>query len=384
MHIIPYPGGKVAAEVTLRKPFDMHHHVRVGDILKIVGPMLARRFAGAIIMPNTIPPVTTMERVREYREEILRETGDDFLPLMTMYLTDNLSPAELEGAIVDLGLAGVKYYPRGLTTNSDSGVKDPASLWTDGTLPYRCLRILARHGKPLLLHAADGFASGGWQNEGRQYAAGDELDPYDQEPHFLEVTLPRVRESHPDLRISIEHISTMQGAELLEREGSERLGGSLTPHHLLSDRRDTHRGGLNGHRFWIPPPQSLEHLAALRKLAAKAKTLKHVWLGSDSAPHPLSDKEAGCCKGGVMTVHAGIELYTEVFDKMGALDQLEAFASLNGPRFFGLEPSQEKITLRRQKWRVNGFFSFETMPSDSRAGLVRAFRHGEEIEWKLV
>jgi dihydroorotase len=368
--VVHYLGGPVA-EITIRKPFDMHHHVRVGEILKIVGPMLAKRFAGAIIMPNTIPPVTTAARVGEYRSEVMEQTGPDFRPLMTMYLTDMLKPSEVEQAIIVHDLAGVKYYPRGLTTNSDSGVEDPASLWTSGTLPFEVLRMLRETRRVLLLHAADGFDKN-----------GVELDPYEQEPHFLRETLPRIRDAHPGLRISVEHMSTAMAAELAAKEANEDFGFSLTSHHMLIDRRDTHRGGFNGHRFWIPPPQAPEHCTALLTLAASGNP--YVWLGSDSAPHPLSDKEAACCKGGVMTVHAGIELYAEAFDKIGALDKLEAFASLNGPRFYGIEPSSEEITLRRESWRVSQMFCFETMPNDSRDGLVRPFRLGEMIEWKLV
>lgn len=370
MKVVNYPGGPVA-QITITKPFDMHHHVRDGEMLKIIGPMLARRFEGAIIMPNTVPPVTTAARVAEYWSEIIAVTGDDFVPLMTMYLTDTLKPSEVELAITTHDLAGVKYYPRGLTTNSESGVADPAALWTEGTLPYETLQTLTRHRKVLLLHAADGFDKN-----------GVELDPYEQEPHFLRETLPRIREKHPDLRISLEHISTEQGADLMCVEGGSDFGCSLTPHHLLTDRRDTLRGGFNPHRFWIPPPQALHHRLALQSLAKSG--YDHVWLGSDSAPHPLSDKEAACCKGGVMTVHAGIELYAEAFDEMNALHRLEAFASVNGPRFYGVEPSSEEITLRRERWRVFEVYAFEKMPSDSRAGIVRPFRLGEDVQWKLV
>jgi len=370
MHVNNHSDG-VVAEFTITKPMDMHHHPRIGDTLKIVGPMLAKRFAGAIIMPNTIPPVTTADRVGAYKKEIFRETGENFLPLMTMYLTDNLDPEEVRRAIIEHDLAGVKYYPRGLTTNSDSGVKDPSSLWTSGTVPFAVLRLLASRGKVLLLHAADGLDKD-----------GNELDPYEQEPHFLRETLPRIREAHPELKISVEHASTQMAAELALKEANPLLGFSLTPHHLLIDRRDTHRGGLNPHMFWLPPPQAPEHRVALQTLAGSGDP--YVWLGSDSAPHPLSDKESGCCKGGVMTVHAGIELYAEAFDKINALDKLEQFASYNGPNFYGVPPSSEKITLRRSPWKVRGMFTCETMPADSRAGIIRPFRLNETIEWKLV
>ena len=359
----------VGSRVVIPKPFDMHHHPRDGHLLRIIAPMLAKRFAGGIIMPNTVPPITTAAMVQEYYEKIVEAAGQPFRPLMTLYLTDTLDHWEVDMALSAGLTAGVKYYPRGLTTNSDSGVSDPAALWTEDTGPYQVLRTLSERGAILLLHAADGFN-----------ANGEELDPYEQEPHFIRETLPRIIDAHPELKISVEHLSTKNGATFIQENGSERLGCSLTPHHLLLDRRDLHRGGFNPHNSWIPIIQGQEHKEALRELASAGHSF--VWLGSDSAPHPIGDKEAACCKGGVMTVHAGIELYAEAFETMGALDKLENFASIYGPAFYGVPPSDELITLVRERWTVLDNFSIPA--EDPRMGQIRPFRRGESVGWKLV
>jgi len=371
VQLIKDTDGRVTS-IVMRKPFDMHHHVRDGEMLKVIAPMLARRFAGGIIMPNTSPPIVTAKQVGDYRKRLLDETGEDFTPLMTMYLTDTLDCDEVMEASKLHDMFGVKYYPRGLTTNSDSGVADPASLWTPGTRPYEVLQTLSRIRRTLLLHAADGFDR-----------TGKELNPYEQEPHFIRETLPRIKDAHPHLKISVEHLSTIEGADYMQSNGDAFLGCSLTSQHLLLDTRDLHRGGFNAHRSWFPIIQGEEHKERLLALAKKG--LPFVWLGTDSAPHPVSDKEAACCKGGVMMVHAGIELYAEAFDKAGALANLEDFASKNGPNFYGVQQSNDTITLRRQSWTVLENFSLPVADgADPRSGVVRPFRLGEQVEWQLA
>ena len=372
MEIIRNAGGK-AINITMRKPFDGHQHLRQGAMLKLVGPMVAKRFASAIVMPNTTPPITTRAQVKEYARDIDRATSNTFRPLMTLYLTDFLDPKAVE-EMLKLGLVcGIKYYPRGLTTNSDSGVEDPASLWTPGTLPYQCLRVLAEYGGVLLLHAADGFDKN-----------GVELDPYDQEMHFIIETLPRVIDAHPDLKISVEHISTKWGAEFIREHSSPRLGCSVTAQHLLLDRRDMLRGGMRPHTFWWPIIQPQEHKEALLELVKRE--LPYVWLGSDSAPHPIGKKENACCSGGVLMAHAGIEFYIEAFEEMGALDErFENFASINGPKFYGIEPSIETITLVREDWKIPSMFCLEVSSEPSlKDDFVIPFRAGETAHWKLA
>ena len=362
--------------ITMRRPSDMHQHLRQGSMLQTVVPLVARRFHNIIVMPNTQPPITTCRMAMKYYEDIAgaidESDGPDLRPMMTLYLTDRLEPAEVERGVERDEIYGVKFYPRGLTTNSDQGVADPSALWTEGTKPFDVLRALDETGGVLLLHAANGVD-----------ASGDELDPYDQEKDFFETTLPRIIEAHPGLKISAEHLSTAWGAAFIEEHAPQRpglLGCSLTAHHLLLDRRDALRGGLRPDRFWWPIIQPAEHREVLRELAKKGHPF--VWLGSDSAPHPMNKKRAECCAGGVLMAHAGIELYVEAFEEMDALDQLEQFASVNGPAFFGVSYHEAgTITLERNPWTVQRPFSCAT--ADGMTPVI-PFRLGEEVLWRLV
>ena len=369
-----FPEIQPTTRIRIRKPVDMHHHFRRGDILALVAPMVAKRFAGAIVMPNTVPPITSAEMAMEYQSEIRDALGDSkFGLLMTLYLTDTLDLEDIESSIFMRDIHAVKYYPRGLTTNSESGVKDPASLWTVGTRPYEVLRILARNTAPLLIHAADGFDKN-----------GSELDPYDQESHFIRETLPRIIDAHPNLKVSVEHLSTKEGAAFMEKNGTRQLGCSITAQHLLLDRRDVFRGGFRPHRSWWPVIQSQEHKEALQELVRQCH--RFVWLGSDSAPHPVGKKESDCCAGGVLMAHAGIELYAEAFEAMGdgMLNALEYFASLNGPKFFGFPPSNEYISLVKEDWVVREPFLAQSGDDADPPVKIIPFRLGETIRWKFV
>lgn len=369
--------------IRMRKPSDMHQHLRDDAMLKLVAPMVAKRFRTAIVMPNLVPPVTTALQVEAYLQRIREATERQFYPLMTLYLTDTLEPSVVRDVLGQKLAIGIKYYPTGkkgvqLTTNSTSGVSEARSLWTKDTKPYACLRELADYGGVLLLHAADGVNK-----------HDEELDPYDQETHFLTVTLPNLVDAHPKLKISVEHLSTAKGAEDIRfygRNSHGKIGCSLTAHHLLLDRRDVFRGGFHPHRHWWPIIQSAEHKQELRKLAAENHPF--VWLGSDSAPHPVGKKETNCCIGGVLMAHAGIELYVEAFEDMKALDdRFERFASINGRQFFGvdafygLQPSDEILELVRDEWIVREpFFAQEAGVNEK----IIPFRLGENIRWKLA
>lgn len=361
----------VAVKVTMKKPFDGHAHLRQGPLLAFTVPLIDRRFEAGIVMPNLKPPVATKKMAMDYCHEIrnlVRIAG--FHPLMTLYLTDSLSPAELEG-MRENGIMGIKYYPRGLTTNSDSGVADTASLWTEGSNAFMVLKRLAEEGGILLLHAADGF-----DNKGR------ELDPYEQEPHFIRETLPRIIEAHPGLKISVEHLSSRDGAMFMFRNGGEQLGCSITLQHLTKDRRDVFRGGFRPHLMWWPVIQGPEHKEALQALAMADKPF--TWLGTDSAPHPVASKESACCVGGVLTHHIGVEGYVEAFEDLQALDErLERFASQNGPDFFGIEPTEAEIVLERSEWTVSNYMSYGVESGSEEENLV-PFRAGEKIRWKIA
>ncbi len=370
---IDYDESNVPRWFTMFEPFDMHDHGRDSEMLSFVIPFVLERFAGAVFMPNLVLPITTAARMASYREEIIARAGakwrPDFQPLMTLYMTDKLEPAEIDAGSKD-GLFGAKYYPPGLTTNSDSGIEKPSSLWTPGTKPYECLIALQRNDKALLLHAADGVDRD-----------GVELDPYDQEKHFLDETLPRIRDAHPELRISFEHMSTAFGAEAARKFGGPKLGFTMTPQHLLLDRRDVFRRGFHSNRSWLPVIQPKEHRDELRKLVGEGHSF--VFLGTDSAPHPVASKYADCCAGGVLTAHAAVELYAEAFEDMGKLEFFEAFASLNGPRFHGIEPSTKLITLKRKPWKVPHTFWFAESAKSMDDGNLIPFRAGETVRWRL-
>lgn len=373
------------ARIVMRKPADMHQHLRQGALLRLVAPMVAKRFGMAIVMPNTQPAITTKRQVGDYWSEIMAAQSESFKPLMTMYLTDALDPREIHAALSrDIPkFAGVKYYPRGLTTNSESGVEDPAALWKKRSKPYEVLRALAKHDAVLLLHAADGFATGEWENDDRYYSAGDELDPYDQEVHFIHNTLPRIIEAHPDLKISVEHLSTETGVRFMEVHGGKRLGCSITAQHLLLDRRDVFRGGFRPHKFWWPIIQPREHREVLRTFVSAGHPF--VYLGSDSAPHPVGKKETDCCLGGVLMVHAGIELYAEAFEDIGCLERLGDFACVNGPAFYGLPPSKHTLTLERKEWRVaEAFYAADVAKESGGPDKIIPFRLGETVRWRLA
>jgi dihydroorotase len=370
-----------ASKIVMRKPADFHQHFRQGARLKVTAPLVAKRFGLALQMPNLDTPITTLQQMMSNRWDILEAAKTPgFRVVMTAYMTPTLEPGEVELMCKHPDFAGIKYYPNGLTTKSEFGLKDPTVLWTPGTKPYECLRVLAAYAKVFLIHAADGIARSDVTIRTRHYRAGDELDPYDQEPHFVKCTLPYIRVSHSNLKISFEHISTIEGVGFLREYGNDTtLGCSVTSQHLLIDRRDTHRGGLRPHNFWFPVPQSFEHTQELRKFVGEGHPF--VWLGSDSAPHYLKKKEADCCAGGVMTAHAGIELYAEAFANMGALKHFENFASVNGPKFFGFPPSEGTITLVPKPWMVKDLFYVEEADD---VEPMRPFRLGEMVQWKLV
>jgi dihydroorotase len=373
-------------KLTILKPFDGHQHLRQGAMLELVAPMVRKRFAGAIVMPNTMPPITNAIKISHYDHDIHRAMYPQlslgkresfpvttlFKCAMTLYFTDTLDPREMEFA-QKIGCVGVKYYPRGLTTNSDSGIKDPSALWQKGTNSHAVLKKLAELGMVLLVHAADGFDKN-----------GKELDPYDQEKYFVEHTLSRIIEAHPDLKIAVEHLSTKSGVEFMLQNGSEKLGCSFTLHHLTKDRRDVFRSGFHPHLMWWPIIQPVEHKEALQELAVADKPF--VWLGSDSAPHPVGKKEAACCIGGVLTAHIGIEGYAEAFEDLHALDdRFERFASINGPNFYRLEPSAETITLVHEEWEVKeAFYAVDVAKESGGPDKVIPFRLGEKVQWKLA
>lgn len=353
--------------LTIRKPDDWHCHFRDGDMLEAVAPFTARQFRRAIIMPNLAPnPVTTTPDLLAYRERILKATADypGFTPLMTYYLTDKSDGDEIAKGYTDGIAAAVKLYPAGATTNSEHGVTDMKNV-------YPTLEKMQEVGMPLLIHG-----------ERLTYDDGG-VDPYDREKFFLETRLVPILKDFPELKVVLEHATTKEAVDFVLNERSDRLGSTFTVQHLMLGRPDMFEGGLQPHFYCLPPIKRDEHRDALRK--AVTSGAPYFFLGTDSAPHPTSAKErATGCAAGIFTAPSALEFYAQVFDEENALDNFEAFASLNGPRFYGLEPNTETLTLKREPWTI------EDMVSVANGDRIRPFGYHEEpekrlsISWKIA
>ena len=342
--------------ITLRRPDDWHLHLRDGAMLAAVLPFTAARFARAIIMPNLVPPVTTAAAAVAYRSRIVEALpeGARFEPLMTCYLMDATAPDELEAGLRDRVWVAAKLYPAHATTNSAHGVADVRSV-------RRCLERMERIGMPLLVHGE---------------VTDPEVDVFDREEVFLERVLsPLVRE-HAGLKVVLEHVTTAAGVAFVEG-GSERLAGTITVQHLMLNRNAMLVGGIRPHLYCLPILKTEADRRALRRAATSGTP--RFFLGTDSAPHAIGAKECGCGCAGCFTAPAALELYAQVFEEEGALDRLEAFASLNGPRFYGLPPNEEVVTLTREPWRVPG-----EVPVAGEARAARPFMAGEVVGWRLA
>jgi dihydroorotase len=325
-------------------------------MLAAVLPFTAARFARAIIMPNLVPPVTTAAAAVAYRSRIVEALPDGarFEPLMTCYLTDSAAPDELEAGLRDGIWVAAKLYPAHATTNSAHGVADVRSI-------RRCLERMERIGMPLLVHGE---------------VTDPEVDVFDREAVFLERVLsPLVRE-HAGLKVVLEHVTTAAGVAFVE-EGRERLAGTITVQHLMLNRNAMLVGGIRPHLYCLPILKTEADRRALRRAATSGSP--SFFLGTDSAPHAVSAKECACGCAGCFTAPAALELYARVFEEEGALDRLEAFASLNGPRFYGLAPNEERVTLAREPWSVP-----DEVPVAGEARAVRPFMAGKVVEWQLA
>jgi dihydroorotase len=339
----------------LAKPDDFHVHLRDGtDILGCMVPAVARQFRRAICMPNLKPPVTTTAMALEYRERILMALPSNlratFEPMMTLYLTEQTPPEEIEKAAAS-GIRAVKLYPAGATTNSAHGVRD-----VEHVLP--ALRMMAKHKMPLLIHGEipDG-----------------EVDVFDREREFLERVMPKLIAAVPDLKIVLEHITTSEAVAFV-LAAAPNVGATVTAHHLLINRNALLAGGLNPHHYCMPIVKRESHRQALLKAVTSGSP--KFFAGTDSAPHPKHAKLSACGCAGVYTAHAAVELYAEAFEQANALDHLEAFMSKNGAAFYGLEPNTERIKLVRAEWQVADELPF----GDT---VVVPFRAGSTIKWRL-
>lgn len=339
--------------LTITRPDDWHLHVRDGDALRTVVPHTAAQFGRAIIMPNLKPPVTTAAQAMAYAERIRAAVpaGMAFEPLMTLYLTDNLPPDEIARA-KDAGVVAVKLYPAGATTNSDAGV-------TDIRKTYKTLEAMQRAGVLLLVHGE---------------VTSPEIDLFDREAVFIEQHLAPLRRDFPELKIVMEHITTKEAAQYVA-EGDRFLGATITAHHLLYNRNAIFTGGIRPHYYCLPVLKRETHRLALVDAATAGGD--RFFLGTDSAPHPAHLKEHATGCAGCYTAHAAIEMYAEVFEAANALDKLEAFASFNGPAFYGLPRNTGTITLRKESWTPPASFTFGEAE-------LKPLRSGEALPWRQV
>ena len=349
----PTSADTLTHSITLTRPDDWHLHVRDGVALQAVVPHTAAQFGRAIIMPNLRPPVTTAEQALAYKERILAAVpaGVQFEPLMTLYLTDNLPPDEIARAKA-AGVVAAKLYPAGATTNSDAGV-------TDLRKTYKTLEAMQREGLLLLVHGE---------------VTSPDIDLFDREAAFIDQQLIPLRRDFPELKIVFEHITTKEAAQYVTEAGPH-TAATLTAHHLLYNRNAIFTGGIRPHYYCLPVLKRETHRQALVKAATSGSP--QFFLGTDSAPHPAQLKEHASGCAGCYTAHAALELYAEAFDSVGALDKLEAFASFNGPAFYGLPRNTGTVTLARETWTAPDSYPFGE-------AIVKPLRGGETLGWRLV
>ncbi len=345
-------------QITITRPDDWHLHLRDGAAMAAVVPHSARQFGRAIVMPNLKPPVTTTAQALAYRERIRAALpeGVAFEPLMTLYLTNALPPDEIRRARA-AGVVAVKLYPAGATTNSDAGV-------TDLHKTYATIEAMQREGLPLLVHGE---------------VTDPAVDVFDRERAFIDGKLIPLRRDFPELRIVFEHITTREAAQYVQQAG-RAIAATITAHHLLYNRNAIFLGAngsaaLRPHYYCLPVLKREEHRLAL--VAAATSGSDKFFLGTDSAPHPADLKEHATGCAGCYTAFSALELYAEAFDAAGALDRLEAFASFNGPAFYGLPRNSGTVTLRRQPWTLP-----ETLPFGDAE--LKPLRGGETLNWKLA
>ncbi|HNB67265.1 dihydroorotase [Accumulibacter sp.] len=342
-------------QITITRPDDWHLHLRDGAALATVLAHSARQFARAIVMPNLRPPVTTLEEARAYRRRIIAALpgGVHFEPLMTLYLTDKTPPDEIAQAAASGLVQGIKLYPAGATTNSDSGVTDVG----------RCAAALAemeKRGLPLLVHGE---------------VTDPAVDVFDREAVFIERILQPLMARHPGLKVVLEHITTRSAVDFVLASGAN-LAATITAHHLLYNRNAIFAGGIQPHYYCLPILKREVHRQAL--LAAAVSGSGKFFLGTDSAPHARTSKETACGCAGCYTAHAALELYAEAFDSVGALDRLEAFASFNGADFYGLPRNVGSVTLQRAPLAVPEEFVY------ANGDRLVPLRAGQVLSWRMV
>ena len=340
--------------LTIRRPDDWHLHFRDGETMRAVVPQTARQFARAIVMPNLAPPVTTTALAAAYRDRIVAAVpeGVAFTPLMTAYLTEESDADDLAVGHADGVLTAAKLYPAGATTNSAHGVTDVANI-------MGVLERMAEIGMPLCVHGE---------------VTTPDIDIFDREAVFIDRILQPLVDRLPTLRVIFEHITTMQAVSFVESAGPN-VAATITPQHLHINRNDILVGGIRPHMYCLPVAKREQHRLALRGAATSGSS--KYFLGTDSAPHHRHAKESDCGCAGIFNAPFALESYVQVFEDEDALDRFEAFASLNGPAFYGLAPNEERITLEKAPVEV---------PQEVDGGEARIvpFHAGETLSWRLA
>lgn len=342
--------------ITITRPDDWHLHLRDGKQMQAVLPYSAQQFARAIIMPNLKPPIVTTEMALAYRERILAALPGamqtQFVPLMTLYLTDNTCPSEIIRAKESGVVYGVKYYPAGATTHSDAGVTDIAKC-------YATLETMEQVNLPLLVHGE---------------VTDPAVDVFDREKIFIDRILSPLVQRFPGLRIVLEHVTTSDAVAFV-KGASSNIAASMTVHHLLLNRNAIFQGGIHPHFFCLPILKRETHRLALIEAATSGDP--KFFLGTDSAPHSQSNKETDCGCAGIFTAHAAMAFYAEVFEQAGTLEKLEAFASFYGADFYQLPRNTARITLKKEDWRIPAQLEF----AEEKLIPLRA---GQRLSWKMV
>lgn len=324
-------------------------------MLETVVPATARAFGRAIVMPNLVPPVTGIDEAEAYRDRITAAVPDGvaFMPLMTAYLTDQTDPEVLRRGFAAGVFTAVKLYPAGATTNSASGVTDIANV-----MPV--LEVMQEIGLPLLIHGE---------------VTDPDIDIFDREAVFIDRILTPLLARLPSLKVVFEHVTTREAVDFVAAGDAGRLAATITAHHLVINRTDLFRGGIRPHLYCLPIAKREVHRQALRRAAASGDA--RYFLGTDTAPHARHLKEAACGCAGVYSASVAMPVYAQVFEEMDALDKLETFAALNGPRFYGLAANADSITLVRQPWSVPASFDA------GENGELIPFMAGETLNWQI-
>ena len=334
--------------LTIRRPDDWHVHLRDGEMLERVAPYTARQFSRAIVMPNLVPPITTVAAAEAYRERIVAAAGARFTPLMTCYLTDETAPDELANGFDGKVWIAAKLYPAGATTNSSSGVTNIRNI-------YPAIERMQAIGMVLCVHGE---------------VTDPEVDVFDREAVFIDRVLEPLTRQFPQLKIVFEHITTADAVQFVEGKGPN-IGATITPQHLIINRNAIFAGGLRPHAYCLPVAKREKHRVAVREAATSGSA--KFFLGTDSAPHSRDAKESACGCAGIFNAPFALEAYATVFEEERALDKFEAFVSTSGPSFYGLPLNEGTITLERGE---------VTVPEEIEG--VVTFLAGQTLRWRLA